>query len=370
MTDYKKNLLDEPDHNVMVLGEMVEVGDDSASTGGGIQLVSRLPQQHQQKNYDEQQQTLQQTQNPLQQNQPLDPLDDLQHHDYIYARPDNTIEGNNCNGNKKSGSRRRCCSRLARYCKGSVYLAFLSHFCFVIASLFYIKLSFVQLDWIQYTMVKNDLTTEILNTDDDVSWTTWAYENQGEYREPPTYLQLTRLTYGDDYTTWCTRGAAFFALVGALDWARYGDKLNIFMILAGLAGVLSGYSESSRAAAVWDAISVHLYFLESITLLKRVHYYPAHLSAAKANESMASGITNEKDNGIVDVGDYYLESSRSSGSSGGGGMNGFCCPGVMDGGFRDATTYMDENDDDDAYPFFRVGDLFFFLGSMLDVSVV
>ena len=145
-------------------------------------------------------------------------------------------------------------------------------------------------------------------------------------------------------------------MVGALDWARYGEKLNIVMILAGLAGVLSGNSKSSRTAAVWDVISVHLFFLESITLLKRVHYYPAHVSVANSNVN-----TNQKDDEIVEVGDHYLETSGSSGS---GGLNGICSS--MDGAILDATTYIDENEDD--FPFFRVGDLFFFLGSMLDVS--
>lgn len=370
MADYSKSLLDEPDHNVMVMGKIVEVGDDSY-VGGGIQLVSRPPpsQEQEQQNYHHEQhyyheeQRTHQSQHPQPQPQQPFPPPDPQRHDniIIHRHPEKIKSGINYNRNKKGRISRTFWSRIARYCKGSILLAFLSHLCFVIASLFYIKLSFVQLEWIKYTMVENDLTTEILNTDDDVVWSTWANENQGEYREPPTYLQLTRLTYGDDYTMWCTRGAAFFVLVGILDWLRYCDKLNIFMILAGLAGVLSGYSESTRAAAVWDAISVHLYFLESITLLKRVHYYPDHASVMNSNMSMVSGTTvKQKDNGIVDVGDHYLESSGS------GGVNGVCSSGGMDA----STIYIYENEVDDSFPCFRVGDLFFFLGSMLDVSVV
>ena len=203
-------------------------------------------------------------------------------------------------------------------------------------------------------MVDNDLPSDILVVDDDAVWITWASENQGEYREPLTYLHSTRLAYDKEYTIWCTLGASFFALVGALDWARYGEKLNMVMIFAGLAGVLSGNSKSSRTAAVWDVISVHLFFLESITLLKRVHYYPAHVSVVKANESMVSTM-KEKDNAAMML-DHYLESSGSSGSM------------ELDGihAILDATTYIDENDD--SVPCFRVGDLFFFLGSMLDVS--
>jgi hypothetical protein len=232
-----------------------------------------------------------------------------------------------------------CCSGITRHFKGSIHLAFLSHVCFVIASLFYIKLSFVQLDWIKYTMVDNDVPSDMLITDDDVSWSTWETENQGEYREPTPILERMRLTYGDEYTTWCTLGASFFVLVGALDWLRYCDKLNVFMVLAGLAGVISGYSKSTRMAAIWDCISVHLYFLESITLLKREHYYPAHVN-----------VVNSTDDVIVN--DHYHE----------GGGNGGSIKGA-----RADTVY---EDDVYGYPCFRVGDLFFFLGSMLDVSVL
>jgi hypothetical protein len=85
-----------------------------------------------------------------------------------------------------------------------------------------------------------------------------------------------------------------------------------------------------------------------------VHYYPAHVSVVKANESMVSTM-KEKNNATMML-DHYLESSGSSGSM------------ELDGihAILDATTYIDENDDD--VPCFRVGDLFFFLGSMLDVS--
>lgn len=342
----------------MVAGEMMVEADDHyfASTGSSIQLLSRQQQsRHEQQCYQVEQQ-MQQQQQQQKHYQPYH-LNDT---DYIHSCSEKTHTSNCSIKNNNISGRRGWCFRFAKHCKGSIYLAFSSHFCFVIGCLFYTKLSLVNKAWIQYTMVDNDLPSEILVTDDDVVWITWASENQGEFREPLTYLHSTRLAYDTEYTIWCTLGASFFALVGALDWARYGDRLNIVMILAGLAGVLSGNSKSSRTAAVWDVISVHLFFLESITLLKRVHNYPAHVSVVNSNASMVRHI-NQKENEIVDVGDHYLESSGSSGS---GGLNGICSS--MDGALLDATTYIDENEDD--FPFFRLGDLFFFLGSMLDVS--
>ncbi|KAL7441400.1 hypothetical protein ACHAXH_009074 [Discostella pseudostelligera] len=248
---------------------------------------------------------------------------------------------------------------LFHYFKGSIHLAILSHLCFVIGCLFYIKLSFIQLRWIQYAVIENDLTT-----DDDLLWNQWANENPVQYRKPPTHLQLNRLTYGNEYTKWYSGGAALFTLVGVLDWLRYCDNWNIFMILAGLAGFVSGFSMSERAAAIWGTISVHLYFLESVTLLKRVHYYPQSTVNANVGMMMKSGDSKVDDSGIV-VGDHYLE-----GISGGCGVMG----GSSDGGgssdnriyIRDATTYIDEHGDAD-YPCFRMGDVFFFVGSTLDI---
>ncbi|KAL3766790.1 hypothetical protein ACHAWU_007453 [Discostella pseudostelligera] len=445
MADYSKSLLDEPDHYVVNVNDnadddetelvvrvqqQAEVENNysasassssssaAAAAAANIQLSSisssspsctheQLQQQQQQYHHEQQQQQhfyeqaqysyheQQQQQLPqMQQNHQQPPLhsplhlqnSEIQSSDHLPIKVRNLNNSSNTNNNS-SGN-------LLHYFKGSIHLAFLSHLCFVIASLFYIKLSFIQLSWIQYTMIENDLTTEILMTDDDVTWNTWANENQGEYREAPTYLQLTRLTYGDDYTKWCTRGAAFFVLVGTLDWLRYCDKWNVFMILAGLAGLMSGYSQSQRAAAIWETISVHLYFLESITLLKRVHYYPMESVNVGEGSMVSSLSTTNKvdDNGIVvvAVGDHYLESSsggcnvvgrRSSSSSsssggtggrdhGGGGFgdNGSVCTGISnhDGCIRDAATYINEHHATD-YPCFRVGDMFFFLGGMLDI---
>lgn len=127
--------------------------------------------------------------------------------------------------------------------KNSTKLAFASHACFTIASLFYVKLAFDELAWYHLTGG---------NDDDDA-------------------LTDRREAYWVRYRVLYTSGAVFFLLVGVLDWMRYCDVMNVFMILAGAAGVVSGLSESDRAADIWDCVSVHLYLLEAYNLFGREH---------------------------------------------------------------------------------------------------
>eukprot|EP00584_Thalassiosira_punctigera_P008552 CAMPEP_0172533968 /NCGR_PEP_ID=MMETSP1067-20121228/6502_1 /TAXON_ID=265564 ORGANISM="Thalassiosira punctigera, Strain Tpunct2005C2" /NCGR_SAMPLE_ID=MMETSP1067 /ASSEMBLY_ACC=CAM_ASM_000444 /LENGTH=275 /DNA_ID=CAMNT_0013318693 /DNA_START=104 /DNA_END=928 /DNA_ORIENTATION=- len=153
-------------------------------------------------------------------------------------------------------------------CRGSIRLAFLSHACFLTASLFYLKLSLADLAWVQ-TARRYNVPGEILDEDDDEVWEDWADANpkNGSAVEDlrDEYDAQSRLLY--------VLGAAFFAFVGVLDWMRYGDGLNVVMIAAGAAGVVSGLSDTSFREALWDAISVHLYLLEGCNLLRREHDY-------------------------------------------------------------------------------------------------
>jgi len=150
--------------------------------------------------------------------------------------------------------------------KGSIQLAFLSHVCFIIASLFYIALGAVHLTW--YKDTKGRIPDDLMHKDDDQLWADWANDSENEYiidlREHTR--QQTKMLY--------TIGAYFFVVVGFLDWMRFCDILNMFMILAGFTGMISGISHSH--SAIWDCVSVHLYFLEAINLLHRDHDYEGY----------------------------------------------------------------------------------------------
>jgi len=152
-------------------------------------------------------------------------------------------------------------------CKGSIYLAFISHVCFITASLFYLKLAFVELSWFHYTS-DNDIPNNLLGEDDDEIWSNYIAKNNNN-----SSIEDTRDSYYIESKQSYSLGAIFFVFVGILDWARYCDILNGFMIFAGFAGVISGVSTSTFHERLWDLISVHLYLGEGYNLLKRDHEY-------------------------------------------------------------------------------------------------
>ncbi len=226
--------------------------------------------------------------------------------------------------------RHYCCPTLQSKCVNSVFLAILSHGCFVVASLAYVKLSYIQLDWLRYVLVYNDVPPSLLNMDDDAVWRSWASANEERYTARTNDFRDVRVEYYDEYASWCVWGASFFVMVGILDYMRYWDTMNVYMILAGLAGVLSGASTDSRTMAiVWECVSVHLYLLESYNLINRDHHH--HATGGKGGGA-SSG---EKE----DDGDNNRSSSSSSGV-------------VV--GFH--WHYV-----------FRLGDVMFLVGSVLDV---
>lgn len=149
--------------------------------------------------------------------------------------------------------------------KGSIHIAFLSHGCFITASLFYLKLAFVQITWLRYTS-KNDIPTYVSNQDDDATW--YDYTDNTTNGDS---IEDARDEYYIQYKLYYLLGALFFVFMGILDLLRYCDVLNVTMMLAGVAGVISALSETSTQEDLWDKISVHLYLLESYTLLHREH---------------------------------------------------------------------------------------------------
>jgi len=233
--------------------------------------------------------------------------------------------------------RHYCCPTIQSKCANSVFLAILSHGCFVLASLAYVKLSYVQLDWLRYVLVYNDVPSSLLNMDDDAVWRSWAYANEERYTARTDAFRDVRVEYYDEYASWCVWGASFFVLVGILDYMRYWDTMNVYMILAGLAGVLSGTSTDSRTMAiVWECVSVHLYLLESYNLINRDHHHH-HATGGKGGGSSSSS------GGEEEVEDEDGDNNRSSSSS----------SGVV---VRFHWHYV-----------FRLGDVMFLVGSALDV---
>ena len=175
--------------------------------------------------------------------------------------------------------------------KGSIHFAFLSHVCFIIASVFYVKLGFLNLTWVKDTTDR--IPREVFFEDDDAIWTSWAKQNKDDFivDERESYFYQSKLLY--------TLGAFYFVVVGILDWMRYCDCLNMFMILAGVGGMISGFSETRQTRNVWDCISVHMYLFEAINLLHRDHDYEGHPCFRMSDILFLLGC-------LLDIGGSYL----------------------------------------------------------------
>ena len=158
------------------------------------------------------------------------------------------------------------CYNVYHKIKGSIYLAFLSHLFFILASILYLKLALVTLNW--YLLTKRlGVPEDVLDEDTDEVWTSWTSENGADYI-------LDKLAaYRIEYELLYILGALFFAIVGLLDLIRFFDFLNIVLVLAGIAGMVSALSTSYEVATTWDFISVHLFVVEAINLLLRHHDY-------------------------------------------------------------------------------------------------
>ena len=174
--------------------------------------------------------------------------------------------------------------------KGSIRLAFLSHACFITASLFYVMLGFLNLAWFNDT--KDRIPHDMIWSKDDEVWASWAAENNDDtiINERDMHVYQTKLLY--------TLGAIGFVAVGFLDWMRFCDYLNAFMILAGISGIISGISYNKESTL--NCVSVHLYFLEAINLLHRDHDYEGYACFRLSDVCFLLG-------SMLDVGGCYID---------------------------------------------------------------
>ncbi|KAL7542507.1 hypothetical protein ACHAWF_007191 [Thalassiosira exigua] len=153
-------------------------------------------------------------------------------------------------------------------CKGSLKLAFLSHACFLSACVAYVVLSLVELNWVTYTKERH-VPDEVLDADDDEAWTQWETKAGAGGAEV-----AQEVDHYDARSFWLyVLGALFFVFVGIIDYLRYRDPMNGFMIFAGAAGLISAFSDDADKEAAWDFVSVHFYLGEAVNLLRREHDY-------------------------------------------------------------------------------------------------
>lgn len=158
------------------------------------------------------------------------------------------------------------CHNIYDNIKGSIHIAFLSHLCFILASFFYLKLALATLDWYLYTK-RQGVPAGVVYEDTDEVWSSYTSENGKDY------LQDKWEAYSLKYELLYILGALFFVFVGIFDLLRYVDCLNIVLVLAGIAGMISALSNTYQTRTIWNFVSVHMFVMEAINLLLRKHDY-------------------------------------------------------------------------------------------------
>ena len=151
--------------------------------------------------------------------------------------------------------------------KESNAVMWLGHFAFVAGAICYLQGALVDLDWARFSLVHHVIPGDILEADDDASWTSWEKTNLD--KKTMHDIDRTREHYWDYSSLFCMLGGTFFVACGLFDTLYYCEYVDMFMVFAGIAGVLSATSDADRMEGVWNFISCHMYLLEAYSMLRR-----------------------------------------------------------------------------------------------------
>jgi hypothetical protein len=151
--------------------------------------------------------------------------------------------------------------------KESNTVMWLGHFAFIAGSICYLQGALVDLAWARFSLVDHVIPDEILEADDDDTWMRWERKNLD--KETRHEFDHMREHYWDYSSLFCMLGGTFFVVCGFADMLYYCQLVDMFMIFAGIAGVLSAASDADRMGGVWNFISCHMYLLEAYSMVKR-----------------------------------------------------------------------------------------------------
>jgi hypothetical protein len=131
--------------------------------------------------------------------------------------------------------------------------------CFLMGSLFYLKLSFLNLGWLKY--MSGHVPESLVDEDDDEVWSQWAAkdENRAEILE-------VRENYYDQYELFNILATSTFVAMGLREVHRERNRANLILVMAGLAGLAGARSSTEQVAEYWNCVSVHLFLLSCTSL--------------------------------------------------------------------------------------------------------
>jgi hypothetical protein len=151
--------------------------------------------------------------------------------------------------------------------KESNAVMWLGHFTFIAGAIFYLECAWVDLAWIQFARIDQNIPDEVLEEDDDDAWTHWERKNLDKATRH--VVEDMRDDYDHYSTLYCMLGGAFFVVCGFADLLYYCEWVDMFMVFAGIAGVLSATSDTDRMEGVWNFLSCHMYLLEAYSSVRR-----------------------------------------------------------------------------------------------------
>jgi hypothetical protein len=165
--------------------------------------------------------------------------------------------------------------------KGSNGAMWLGHVAFILGSIFYLKGAILDLQWTFYTN-EHHIPNDIVDMDDDVSWVHWEKTttiSSSSASSTTASILLDKVARHDidtmrqSYWTYSALfeclGGAFFVLCGFADLMYYGEYVDLFMIFAGVAGVISANCDSSIMQSRWNSLSCHMYLIEAYVMIRR-----------------------------------------------------------------------------------------------------
>mmetsp|Transcript_14172 Transcript_14172/g.21357 ORF Transcript_14172/g.21357 Transcript_14172/m.21357 type:complete len:297 (+) Transcript_14172:72-962(+) len=130
--------------------------------------------------------------------------------------------------------------------------------CFLLGSIFYFKLSFLDLVWMKY--VRDHVPESLADEDDDKIWSQWAAEHNA------ADMLEVRDDYYEQYELFLKLGVTAFAVMGFSEVYRECSRANLILLMAGLAGMVGAHCSTDQIAAYWSCVSVHLFLMSCYKL--------------------------------------------------------------------------------------------------------
>jgi len=165
-------------------------------------------------------------------------------------------------GAKEMGHDQKSWNNAQATWKNNTYLLCLSHLCFVLGSIFYLRLAMVSIQWDQYIRAHR-VPLNVLAEDDDDIWEEWSHEHD----------RADILEYREDYWVQYERnnvlGAFSYAVMGFVELLLNRSSCTLHKLLlplGGLIGMANALHYVGSMMKYGSAVSLTFYLLSCTNL--------------------------------------------------------------------------------------------------------